>query len=106
MALKKSLTITNFPLLSVYILKDEDRFMTKCVELDLVTEMDTPREALEAMVEMIGEYAEDYKRRQDIYTKSPNRAHHKPYVERILACKDQWELMELIEVRHGHLQLR
>lgn len=64
--------------------------MARCVELDLVTEMDTPHEALQAMVEMVGEYAEDYKKKQDIYIRSPNRAHHKPYVDRISACKDKW----------------
>ncbi len=56
--------------------------MAKCPELDLVTEMDTPAEALQAMVEMIREYAEDYRAREELFAASPNRAHHKPYVRR------------------------
>ncbi|MBM4053813.1 MAG: hypothetical protein FJ264_03890 [Planctomycetes bacterium] len=31
-----------------------------------------------------------------MFIKSPNRFHHKPYVDKILECKDKWELYELI----------
>ncbi len=77
--------------------------MAKCVELDLVTEMDTPEMALKALVEIMKEYAVDYKKNEKVYAKSPNRGHHKPYVAQILACKKDWEILELIETRHGHL---
>ena len=36
----------------------------------------------------------DYKSREQIYLKSPNRAHHKSYMDRIIECKDEWEIME------------
>lgn len=97
--------ITSVSLLTVLIIKDNGRYMAKCPELDLVTEMDTKEKALKAMVELIREYAEDYKAKEEIYLKSPNRAHHKPYVDRIIVCQDEWEIMELIEVRYGHLHL-
>jgi len=93
------------PLLTVLLIQDAGRFMAKCVELDLVTEMDTPHKALQAMVEMIREYAEDYRAREEVFAASPNRAHHKPYVDRVLACRDEWELWELIAIRHGRLHL-
>jgi predicted RNase H-like HicB family nuclease len=93
-------------LLTVYILRDDGRFMAKCPELDLVTEMDTREEVLDGIVEMIEEYAEDYHSRIKEFSKSPNRAHHKPYVEMIIACKTKWDLLELISVKRGHLQLR
>ena len=99
-------TVTVASLLTVLIAKDDGRYMARCPELDLVTEMDTKEEALEVIVELIREYAEDYKAREGIYLKSPNRAHHKPYVDKIIACQDEWELMELIGVRYGHLYLR
>jgi predicted RNase H-like HicB family nuclease len=103
---KKSKRIFSKPtFLSIYILKDEDRFMAKCVELDLITEMDTKEEAFESMIEMIKEYAEDYQKRIHIFEKSPNRFHHKPYIDMVSKCKDDWELFELIEVKYGHLQL-
>jgi len=103
--MKARTAVSKVPLLSVFILKDEDRFMAKCVELDLVTEMDTPQEALDAIVEMITEYAADYKKNEKLYLRSPNRAHHKPYVDGILSCKDRWEILELIDIRHGRIQL-
>lgn len=95
--------ITSVSLLTVFIIKDDERYMSKCPELDLVTEMDDREDALKAIVEMIKEYAEDYKEREDIYLRSPNRAHHKPYVDRVMACQDEWEVMELIEVHYGRL---
>ncbi len=93
------------PILTILLIQDDGRVMAKCAELDLVTEMDTPQEALHAMVEMIREYAEDYRARESLFLASPNRAHHKPYIDRIVACRDEWELWELIEIRHGRLQL-
>ena len=92
-------------LVTVGIFKENDRFCAKCVELDLVTEMDTPDEALRAIVEMIKEYAQDYELRKDLFSNSPNRYYHLPYIERINNCKNDWELLEQIEVRYGHIHL-
>ena len=86
--------VTSIPFLTVFIIRDDRKYMAKCPELDLITEMDSREEALEAIVEMIGEYAEDYKAEEEIYPKSPNRAHHKPYVEMIIACQDKWQFAE------------
>lgn len=97
--------LSKVPVLSVFILKDDGRFMAKCPELDLVTEMDSPEEAFRAIVEMMIEYAKDYRKKEGVYLKSPNRAHHKLYVDHILACKEWWEVLELIEVRHGRIHL-
>jgi antitoxin YefM len=95
--------ITSVSLLTVFIIKDDERYMAKCPELDLVTEMDDREDALKAIVEMIKEYAEDYKEREDVYLRSTNRAHHKPYVDRVMVCQEEWEIMELIEVHYGRL---
>jgi predicted RNase H-like HicB family nuclease len=97
--------ITGVSLLTIFIAKDDESYMAKCPELDLITEMNTKEEALKAIVEMIVEYAEDYKSNEYMYVRSPNRAHHKPYIDAILACNDEWELMELLEVRYAHLHL-
>ncbi len=93
------------PLLTVCIFKDDKRFCAKCPELDLVTEMDTPDDTFKAMVEMIREYAEDYELQKELFSRSPNRYHHLPYIERINRCKDDWELLEQIEARYGHIHL-
>jgi len=71
-------------LLTIFVLKDEERFCAKCVELDLITEMDTPQDALVDLLEIIKEYALDYSARLSLFLKSPNRVHHRPYIEPIL----------------------
>jgi len=98
-------TVTTASLLTVLLVRDDGRCMARCPELDLVTEMNTKEEAFQAMIELIREYAEDYKACEATFLKSPNRAHHKPYIDRIASCRDEWELLELIGIRYGHLQL-
>lgn len=90
--------VASVPLLTIFIIKDNGAYMAKCLELDLVTEMDSKEEALKAIVEMIGEYAEDYKAQEDIYLRSPNRAHHKPYIDVIAECQDGWEIEGICDV--------
>ena len=97
--------ITGIALLTIFIVRDNGSYMAKCPELDLVSEMDTKEDALKAMIEMIMEYAKDYKACEEIYLRSSNRSHHKPYVDAVLACHDEWELMELLEVRYAHIHL-
>lgn len=97
--------IHGIPLINIYIIKDNNRYMAKCPELDIITEMDTSEAALNSILEMLKEYAEDYKNREKLYTKSPNRAHHKPYVDKIMGCKDKWALYELIIVKYGHVYI-
>lgn len=104
---KKDLEVQiKVPILDVLILKDEDKYTAQCPKLDLVTEMDTPEQAFDAILEMIKEYAEDYIKRLAIFRNSPNRSHHYPYIRQITQCKTDWELRELIEVRHGGIYLR
>ena len=62
-------------------------------------------EALDAMLEMIKEYCDDYLKRESTFRKSPNRAHHYPYILQIAQCKSDWELRELVEVRYGSLHV-
>jgi predicted RNase H-like HicB family nuclease len=88
--------VSSAPMLTVLLVKDDGHSMAKCVELDLITEMDTPQEALQAIVEMMREYAEDYRERENLFLASPNRAQHKPYIDRILACRDEWAVWELL----------
>ena len=93
-------------LLTVVLFPDSGRYVAKCTELDLITEMDTPEETVEAMVEMLKEYAEDYHSREEMFARSPNRSHHKPYVDTLLRCETHWEVQELLEIRYGHLHLQ
>ena len=87
--------------LSILLALDGEKFCAYCPELDLVTEMDTPEEAIADMIEAIKDYAEEYMEDFELYSKSPNRAHHLPYIKAISSCKTDWDLRMMIEIKHG-----
>ena len=87
------------PIFEVFILRDGQRFMAKCPKLDLVTEEDTKEDAFQSLVEIMKEYTEDYLNRLDVFLASSNRAHQYPYILEIKRCKDDWELLQLLEVK-------
>ena len=93
------------PLLNVVLFSEGQRIMAQCIELDLITEMDSAEAALKAIVEMIREYAEDYREREELFAHSPNRAHHKPYLDELLRCNTEQELLERLVIRYGSIQL-
>lgn len=93
------------PLLTVLLAKDKGHYCAKCQELDLVTELPTAGAALEDLIEAIRDYAKEYLRDRDRCATSPNRAHHFPYIEAITACKTDWELRTLIEIKPGLLHV-
>ncbi|MDI6751519.1 MAG: hypothetical protein QME07_01485 [bacterium] len=93
------------PLLTVCIFKDNNRFCAKCLELDLVTEMDTIEEVAEEILSEIKEYAKEYTEDVNLYSSSPNRAHHLPYIKAIVSCKNDWDLRMLLEVRYGSIHI-
>lgn len=87
--------------LSILLALDGDKFCAYCPELDLVTEMAIPEEAIEDMIEAMRDYTEEYLEEFELYSKSPNRAHHLPYIRAISSCKTDWEIRMLIEIKHG-----
>ena len=89
------------PRLTILLAKDNGFYCAKCPDLDLVTELQTSDAAIEDLIEAIRDYAKEYLRARDRYTTSPNRAHHLPYIETIAACRTDWELRTLIEIKHG-----
>jgi hypothetical protein len=91
--------------LTVLLAKDNGSYCAKCPELDLVTQLPTAEEALGDLLEAIRDYATEYLRALKQYAASPNRAHHLPYVEAIAACKTEWALRALIEIKHGFVHL-
>ena len=70
--------------LTVIIEPGEHKFVAVCPEIDLATQGDTPEEAFEDLIDMVIEYAEEYKAEYDLYSKSPNRAGHWPYLNEVL----------------------
>ncbi|MCK4325892.1 hypothetical protein KAU86_05040 [bacterium] len=91
--------------LSILLAKDKNKYCALCPELDLVTSMKTPETTADDMLEEIKEYAHEYMGDFDVYSKSPNRAHHLPYVEAVVSCKNDWELRMLTEVKYGFIHV-
>ncbi len=91
--------------LTVLLAKDGREYGAFCPELDLVTEMDTPEEAIEDLIESVRDYADEYTNELELYSKSPNRAHHLPYVEAVKACKTDWDVRMLMEIKHGSVHV-
>ncbi|MBI4008341.1 MAG: hypothetical protein HY354_07560, partial [Planctomycetes bacterium] len=57
------------------------------------------------MIEAMKDYAEEYMKDFELYSKSPNRAHHLPYIKAIASCKTDWELRMLVEIKHGFVHV-
>ncbi|GAX61247.1 hypothetical protein SCALIN_C20_0024 [Candidatus Scalindua japonica] len=91
--------------LSILLAQEGMEYCAFCPELDIVTEMDSPEEAINDMIEAIKDYAEEYMGDIELYSKSPNRAHHLPYIKAISLCKTDWELKMLIEIKHGFVHV-
>jgi predicted RNase H-like HicB family nuclease len=63
----------------------EAGYVAFCPELDLATEGDTPYLAVDDLIEMALDYAEQYMANFERFSQSPNRAAHAPYVQAIHA---------------------
>jgi len=103
---KKPTLVIRGPLISLILAKDNDMICAYCPELDLITEMPSEEEALNDILEALRDYAEEYKENYNLYRKSPNRAHHWPYIKAILRIKDNWELRKLLDIRYGDIHLQ
>lgn len=71
--------------LTAIIEPGEGVYVAVCPELDLATEGDTPGAALDDLIEMALDYAEQYMAEFDRFSRSPNRAPHAPYIHAIHA---------------------
>ena len=47
-------------LLSILLAREGEKFCAYCPELDLVTEMDTPEDAIDDIIEAMKDYAKEY----------------------------------------------
>jgi len=66
--------------LTAIIEPSEGVYVASCPELDLATEGNSPEAALDDLIDMTSDYAEQYTEEFDLFIKSPNRASHKPYI--------------------------
>jgi len=81
--------------LTAIIEPSEGVYVAICPGLDLATEGKTPEEALDDLIEMTMEYAEQYIEEFETFSKSPNRAAHKPYILEIQEKRTKEKLREL-----------
>lgn len=63
----------------------EGVYVVFCPELDLAAEGDTPEAALDDLIEVALDYAEQYMAEFDRFSQSPNRSPHAPYIYAIQA---------------------
>jgi hypothetical protein len=103
---KKPTLILRGPLISLIFARDNNMICAFCPELDITTEMSTEEEALIDVLDAIRDYAREYKSNFKLYRKSPNRAHHWPYIRAILKTKNNWELRKLLDIRYGDIHLQ
>lgn len=71
--------------LTAIIEPSERVYVAFCPELDLATEGVTPETALDDLIEMALDYAEQYMDEFDRFSQSPNRGAHAPYIQAIHA---------------------
>jgi predicted RNase H-like HicB family nuclease len=71
--------------LTAIIEPSEGMYVAFCPELDLATEGSTPDTALDDLIEMALDYAEQYMAEFDRFSQSPNRAPHALYIQAIHA---------------------
>lgn len=71
--------------LTAIIEPSEGVYVVFCPELDLAAEGDTPEAALDDLIEVALDYAEQYMAESDRFSQSPNRSPHAPYIQGIQA---------------------
>jgi len=103
---KKPTLVMRGPLISLIFAKDKKMICVFSPELDIVTEMPTEEEALSDILQALRDYANEYKENFKLYRKSPNRAHHWPYIQAILKTKNNWELRKLLDIRYGDIHFQ
>jgi antitoxin YefM len=81
--------------LTAIIEPSEGVYVASCPELDLVTEGDTPEAALDDLIDMVMDYAVQYMEEFDLFSKSPNRASHKPYILEVHKRRSKEKVREL-----------
>ena len=81
--------------LTAIIEPSEGVYVATCPELDLATEGSTPEEALDDLIDMAIDYADQYMEEFELFSKSPNRATHKPYIIEIREKSTKEKVREL-----------
>lgn len=76
--------------------EEDDSFTVVMDEMDLIGAGDTKDEAIDDLAEQMVEYAQEYYQEFSLYSQSPNRADHFPYILLILTQDSIDEVKALI----------
>ncbi|NMA68022.1 MAG: exoribonuclease R [Desulfitobacterium sp.] len=79
------------------VLQEDDGSITLALDvLEIYVNNSTLELATKDLVEDLKEYAQDYSNRPQLFLHAPNRAHHFPYVLRIMLCENDDEIRTMI----------
>lgn len=86
------------------IYKEHDGSYTATLEsMDIAENAETKDQALNALAQSILDYAEEYYESYELYSKSPNRANHLPFITKALLLNDTEKIKETIQCRSGKI---
>lgn len=78
--------------------REEDNSTTMTLEgFDLVENAETKDEVIDLMADSLADYAEDYMAQFTLYSNSPNRKKHFPYLMNVMAQSDTEAVKALID---------
>jgi hypothetical protein len=94
-------------LLNVYnftadkFIEDDGSVTLSLNQIDLIENGKDEQEARQLLAKSILEYAEDYYKDFSLYSSSPNRKAHVPYVLKALICDDVYKIGDLVQCHAG-----
>ena len=82
------------------VYRDEDGSYTVSLDsIDIVENAQTKDQAIEAVIQELKVYAQEYFTRLSVFLHAPNRKIHLPYVLRVLLSKEDSEIKDMLVLR-------
>lgn len=83
------------------IYNETDGSFTVSLEpIDIIESGNTVEDAINAAVDELKIYAQDYLERFQLFTQAPNRRDHLPFIMRILFASDDDEIKNMLDIIH------
>lgn len=81
------------------IIQEDDGSITLALDvLEIYANNDTLELAMKDLIEDLKLYAQDFSSRSQLFLHAPNRAHHFPYVLKIMLCDNDEEIQAMLEL--------
>ena len=81
------------------IIQEDDGSITLALDvLEIYANNDTLELAMKDLIEDLKLYAQDFLTRSQLFLHAPNRAHHFPYVLKIMLCDNDEEIQAMLEL--------